>query len=383
MTIPASLQMVPRPVGSVSYFPSVIPVQDTPPASSALVWFDSSVTPAVLKAWDGAAWVAAAGGTGSDPTRVAKAGDTMTGNLTVNDAKVSAGTTTDVLGSALEVIRNAIVTGRIDQNANGMRVQALTGTLQLRGTGNTGIAIDSAGVADFANAPTIAGVGLAETIDDRVATLLVQGTGITLTYNDAANTLTVAASGGAAYAAPPRRPKISSYVAPRGLTASAAGAAAFGSGAVPALEFEIPQAMTIDQLGFRVTTLEAAMNAKVLLYSSDADGYPTTLVKDSGAISCAAAGDILATFTGVALAAGTYWAVIRSNAGSAVRFLCGVQAPRSPISTGTTNLWNTVNYLTIDPGTYASPNATISTWTDTTTTGSNNVMPVIFMRRSA
>lgn len=35
-----------------------------------------------------------------------------------------------------------------------------------------------------------------EAVDDRVATLLVQGSGITLTYNDAAGTLTVAASGG-------------------------------------------------------------------------------------------------------------------------------------------------------------------------------------------
>lgn len=36
----------------------------------------------------------------------------------------------------------------------------------------------------------------AEAVDDRVAALLVQGSGITLTYNDAAGTLTVAATGG-------------------------------------------------------------------------------------------------------------------------------------------------------------------------------------------
>jgi hypothetical protein len=35
-----------------------------------------------------------------------------------------------------------------------------------------------------------------EAVDDRVATLLVAGSGVTLTYNDAANTLTVAATGG-------------------------------------------------------------------------------------------------------------------------------------------------------------------------------------------
>jgi hypothetical protein len=37
-------------------------------------------------------------------------------------------------------------------------------------------------------------IGLAETIDDEVASLLIAGTGITLTYNDGAGTLTIAAS---------------------------------------------------------------------------------------------------------------------------------------------------------------------------------------------
>lgn len=35
-----------------------------------------------------------------------------------------------------------------------------------------------------------------EAVDDRVAALLVAGSNVTLTYNDAANTLTVASSGG-------------------------------------------------------------------------------------------------------------------------------------------------------------------------------------------
>ena len=38
--------------------------------------------------------------------------------------------------------------------------------------------------------------GFGEAVDDEVASLLVAGTNITLTYNDAANTLTIAASGG-------------------------------------------------------------------------------------------------------------------------------------------------------------------------------------------
>jgi len=38
--------------------------------------------------------------------------------------------------------------------------------------------------------------GLNELVDDRVAALLVAGSNITLTYDDGANTLTIAASGG-------------------------------------------------------------------------------------------------------------------------------------------------------------------------------------------
>jgi Phage tail repeat like len=39
-------------------------------------------------------------------------------------------------------------------------------------------------------------VGLSEAIDDRVAALLVAGANVTLTYDDLAGTLTIAASGG-------------------------------------------------------------------------------------------------------------------------------------------------------------------------------------------
>lgn len=84
--------------------------------------------------------------------KVEKTGDVMTGSLTATT--LTAGTATDALGTALSVIRNNVAVGRIDNNASGLRVQAQNGSLQLRGTGNTGIAIDASGNAVVAGTIT-------------------------------------------------------------------------------------------------------------------------------------------------------------------------------------------------------------------------------------
>jgi len=66
---------------------------------------------------------------------------TYDGNAIYNNASLTVGTTTDVLGTALSVVRNSVAVGRIDNNASGLRVQAQTNSLQLRGTSNVGITI--------------------------------------------------------------------------------------------------------------------------------------------------------------------------------------------------------------------------------------------------
>jgi hypothetical protein len=55
---PPNLQFVPRPPESVAFYPSLIPVQNRPPATSALMWCDTSSTPPTLRGWNGSAWVA-------------------------------------------------------------------------------------------------------------------------------------------------------------------------------------------------------------------------------------------------------------------------------------------------------------------------------------
>lgn len=71
----------------------------------------------------------------------------------------------------------------------------------LRLAGIAGASIDAANLSGLAPSggtvlavPSSAISGLAESIDDRVAALLVAGANVTLTYNDPANTLTIAAA---------------------------------------------------------------------------------------------------------------------------------------------------------------------------------------------
>ncbi len=115
---------------------------------------------------------------------VLKSGDTMNGSLTATT--LTAGTATDVLGTALSVIRNNVAVGRIDNNASGLRVQAQNGSLQLRGTGNTGIAIDASGNAVVAGTITGANLSGTNTGDQPLGSRTITGTTnqITVTNGD-------------------------------------------------------------------------------------------------------------------------------------------------------------------------------------------------------
>lgn len=96
------------------------------------------------------------GGTGSSSQNFVDLSSAQTGiagtkqfvnDMTLLNAKLTAGTSTDVLGSALEVIRNNVVVGRIDNNATGFRIQSQNSSiLQLRGTNNAGIDILSSSI---------------------------------------------------------------------------------------------------------------------------------------------------------------------------------------------------------------------------------------------
>jgi hypothetical protein len=75
-------------------------------------------------------------------------------------------------------------------------VTGLTAALEAKADdSHTHLAENISDLDDVLNAYVTA-AGLSELVDDRVGALLVAGTNITLTYNDGAGTLTIAASGG-------------------------------------------------------------------------------------------------------------------------------------------------------------------------------------------
>lgn len=69
-------------------------------------------------------------------------GGTINGSLRVSD--ITVGPETNMFATLLTIRRGGVDTGRIDNNASGMRVQAVTNTLFLRNGSNNGIQITAA-----------------------------------------------------------------------------------------------------------------------------------------------------------------------------------------------------------------------------------------------
>jgi hypothetical protein len=89
----------------------------------------------------------------------------------------------DITASRTVNIANTSVTAASYGSATQVPAYTVNAQGQLTAASNTAIAIPSTAVTDFA-----------EAVDDRVAALIVAGTGITATYNDPANTLTIAST---------------------------------------------------------------------------------------------------------------------------------------------------------------------------------------------
>jgi hypothetical protein len=92
----------------------------------------------------------------------------------------------DITASRTINLANTSVTAAAYGSASQVSSFTVNAQGQLTAAANVAIAIASTAVTDFA-----------EAVDDRVAALLQAGTGISLSYNDPANTLTISASGAA------------------------------------------------------------------------------------------------------------------------------------------------------------------------------------------
>lgn len=247
----------------------------------------------------------------------------------------------------------------------------------------------TAGTAAQGNDARITGalqaVDAPELIRDTIGTALVAGSNVTITPNDAGDTITIAAStgGGGSVDGPPPGAvtPLNFWVAPYNLTGTKTGKSI---GSTRASYLVVPGTITVDQVGIQVTTAEAGKNAKLLIYSSTSTGLPASLAIDSGPLSLAATGNVTATLgTAAVLTPGIYWGFVVTD-GTTGQIECASQDIRQNVADTFNRVRNTLNeWWDASPGTYAAPASFISSFSWSSYGSNTNLAPIWAMRRSA
>lgn len=133
--------------------------------------------------------------------------------------------------------------------------------------------------------------------------------------------------------------------------------------------------ITIDQVGVSVSTLLAGATFKVVIYAADANGRPTTILRESGTIDAATNGTKFVAITSLTLTAGTrYWIGIRSSSTATLRTLGVGAAPALTFTNAATPVMESSLILT---ETYANASAN---WTYAASQHSNALVPLVLMR---
>lgn len=161
--------------------------------------------------------------------------------------------------------------------------------------------------------------------------------------------------------------------------AATAGTSAYASGAVPFLPIYVSNSFNADALTARIGTNETSVTVRILLYSSNQYGLPTTL-HCHGSGTTAGTGNITVTFSPINLPTGLYWAAIRTNSpGGTLRFDSIANVSVRGLASNAASAFDNARspWPQADVGTTASPTSTLSGWTF----GSTAVMPWIGIRR--
>lgn len=132
--------------------------------------------------------------------------------------------------------------------------------------------------------------------------------------------------------------------------------------------------MTIDQVAISVSTASAGTTAKVVIYASDANNRPTTVIAESADISCASTGTVTATLSASFEAGTLYWIGVRSSGAQTLRSLTAVALPVLSYTSAATPVAQGVLTKT---ETYANPAAS---WGYASSQHSNLTMPLVLMR---
>ncbi len=133
--------------------------------------------------------------------------------------------------------------------------------------------------------------------------------------------------------------------------------------------------VTIDQLGISVSTLLASANAKCVIYDSDSNGRPTTILRETANISAAANATVFGSITSLTLTAGkTYWIGVRASGTFTLRTLAVGALPALDYTSAATPAARQTLILT---ETFANAAAN---WTYASSQHSNALMPLVLMR---
>lgn len=205
---------------------------------------------------------------------------------------------------------SASVRARLDALDTTVAAKALASRTISAGTGLTG-------GGDLSTNRTLT-VDL-EYLQDQVAAMLVAGTNVTLSYNDAAGTLTINATGGGGGSSNPlplgrATPSTGAWVAGRvpGISEVAGLNVGKSIGACHVVPFMSRAGFTADRIGIGAhSNGDATLLCRLGIYADDGNFYPGSRILDAGTVAGNAVSATAAVTISQALSANTlYWLVM-------------------------------------------------------------------------